>query len=551
MGWASGFQAGSRLAGDILDTYNQAKQKREFEEIAKATPGLTYTEGQGQQLQAIAEAKREDGTPYYSLTTDPQTGQYIVQSNFENAQGLTGEATKYTPGGQSFLGRTYDQGTPLTQQQMDRARMEAYAEAISKSDPIQGLRMRRELAAEDRATTAEQRAATAEQRAAIGFETGQKLAGFQVKAAERQEKRDESVDTLTSDIQAFSKKFVTNEDGTPRQPTADEQMKIAQYSATRQFAAGNAAEGARQLTALTNASLATIQLQTAQRNEELLKAIPAVQTGNLKAAQDFYNKYTPDGAKVTSIKTNKDGSLTIKRQSDTGQALPDTFIPAVRGADGNIVPATQVLVAQMQTFKDPMAFQNFVQQNLKDDLARQVSESAIAANKLKGKEAEAQISGLNLEKKEKEAVIKLRDEFLNLSKDPRVNAARMREIASELAVVAPKFALTQAKVKDAEGNESIVVVNKFDSIVSNSLRAAGVIELPQQAKGALQAAAVNARGNPQAFLRSNAAQSALRAGVDQNDLLQEFMTPNQAPARQNQGLVRNFADEVPTLNAAP
>jgi hypothetical protein len=544
MGWASGFQAGSRLAGDILDTYNQAKQKREFEEIAKATPGLTYTEGQGQQLQAIAEAKKEDGTPYYNLTTDPQTGQYLVQSNFENPQGLTGEVTKYTPGGQSFLGRTYDQGTPLTQQQMDRARMEAYAEAISKSDPIQGLRMRRDLAAEDRAVTAEQRAAAE-------FDTRQTKAGLEVKAAERQEKRDKAVDTLTSDIQAFSKQYITNPDGTPRQPTPDEQMKIAQYSANRYFAAGNAAEGAKQLTALTNASLATIQLQTAQRNEALLTAIPAVQAGNLKAAEDFYNKYTPDGAKVTSIKTNKDGSLTIKRQSDTGQALPDTFIPAVRGADGNIVPATQVLVAQMQTFKDPMAFQNFVQQNLRDDLSRQVSLSAIAANKLKGKEAEAQIENLQLDKKDKEAVTKLRDEFLNLSKDPRLNATRLREIASELAVVAPKFALTQAKVKDAEGNESIVVVNKFDSILSNSLRAAGVIELPQQAKGALQAAAVNARGNPEAFLKSNAAQSALRAGVDQNDLLKEFMTPNQTSARQNQGLVRNFAAEVPDLNAAP
>lgn len=558
MGWASGFQAGSRLAGDILDIYEKSKQRREFEEISKAAPTQEYTAEQGLQLQNIASATREDGTPYYNVIPNAQ-GLYDVRVNptyttrTEN-NGLTtttpdfpAETVAYTPGRQMFLGRAYNQGEPLTQEQMDLGRMQSYADAVTKYDPIQGLRMRRDLAAEQRAAKAEGRAEELfglnKQQLEQSIASGALTLNQAKIAADKQKK----LDDVESTISKFTEQFTKNKDGSSREMTSDEQAKVASYAAQAYFSTGDVKRGTEAANLFTNAALNKINLDTAVRSDALIRAIPAVQSGDINAAVDFYNRFTPDGATVTGIKENKDGSIRIMRVSDAdGQKLPDTIIAPVKG-----VSARDLLVAQMQTFKDPMAFRNFVTQNAKDDLARRVSESQISANNLRGAQADAEIKNLKLKQEEENKLIALRDEFLALSKDPRTNADRLRQISGELAIVSPKYALKSMKVKDVEGNEVPVTVNMFDSILSNALRAAGVVELPQQAKGALEAAAANSRGNRDAFLRSRAAQSAMQSGASAEDLVSEFLTKQQ-PAKtnpQNPGLVRNFQAEVPDASS--
>lgn len=557
MGWASGFQAGSRLAGDILDIYEKSKQRREFEEISKAAPTQEYTAEQGLQLQNIASATREDGTPYYNVTPNAQ-GLYDVRVNptyttrTENNGLITttpdfpAETVAYTPGRQMFLGRAYNQGEPLTQEQMDLGRMQSYADAVTKYDPIQGLRMRRDLAAEQRAAKAEGRAEELFGLNKQQLEQSIASGALALEQAKTDADKKKQLNAVENNISKFTEQFTKNKDGSPREMTLDEQTKVASYSAQAYFSAGDVKRGTEAANLFTNAALNKINLDTAIRSDALIRAIPAVQAGDINAAVDFYNRFTPDGATVTGIKENKDGSIRIMRVSDAdGQKLPDTIIAPVKG-----VSARDLLVAQMQTFKDPMAFRNFVTQNAKDDLARRVSESQINANNLRGAQADAEIKRLKLKQEEENKLIKLRDEFFTLSKDPRTNANRLRQISGELAILSPKYALKFMTVKDVEGNEIPTTVNMFDSILSNALRAAGVVELPQQAEGALEAAAANSRGNRDAFLRSRAAQSAMQSGASAEDLVSEFLT-RQQPAKtnpQNPGLVRNLQNEVPAAS---
>jgi len=71
------FQTTYGLARGAMKDYDMAG-------IAKATPEESqgFTAEDGQQLEAIANAKKEDGTPYYSVTADDKGG-YQVGSNFE------------------------------------------------------------------------------------------------------------------------------------------------------------------------------------------------------------------------------------------------------------------------------------------------------------------------------------------------------------------------------------------------------------------------------------------------------------------------------------
>lgn len=79
MGWASGFQAGTSMAKQWLDTYNEAERRRQFEAIQKAKEFEQYTPQQGEQLRGLSEQVDEQGRPRYQFEIDPGSTQYRVR----------------------------------------------------------------------------------------------------------------------------------------------------------------------------------------------------------------------------------------------------------------------------------------------------------------------------------------------------------------------------------------------------------------------------------------------------------------------------------------
>ena len=157
MGWASGFQAGTALGRQLVDTYEKAQQKREFEKIANTKPEELqgYTAADGQQLEAIANAKDANGNPYYNLEARPD-GSYGLRANFQiaGADGAMAQPPEVSVAPRrltEFMGRRYE--GEMTPDQIDMARSRAYADAVSKADPVLGLRMRRDIKADERADT--------------------------------------------------------------------------------------------------------------------------------------------------------------------------------------------------------------------------------------------------------------------------------------------------------------------------------------------------------------------------------------------------------------
>ena len=76
MGWASGFQAGSSMAKQWLDTYEKANRKRLFEEAQKDVAFQKYSPEQAAQMRAESEMKDEYGNPLYEFTIEPGSTTY-------------------------------------------------------------------------------------------------------------------------------------------------------------------------------------------------------------------------------------------------------------------------------------------------------------------------------------------------------------------------------------------------------------------------------------------------------------------------------------------
>lgn len=111
MGWAEGFASGVQLGRSLVDTYNQAKQQT--------------------QLQEIADAKPED------ITAPDQSNQGPLPNG-----GALSDVQPAGPDvkvGTKFLGKTYD--TPLTDDGINNARIAATAGVIMKSDPVRAQQM--------------------------------------------------------------------------------------------------------------------------------------------------------------------------------------------------------------------------------------------------------------------------------------------------------------------------------------------------------------------------------------------------------------------------
>jgi RecJ-like exonuclease len=106
--FASRFKAGSDIAKDLLNTYETARRKKEFGEIAGAQEQADFTEEERAAMEAKANAVDANGQPIYTIGTDAQ-GNVTSTMNQEAVPGAVDEA--YAPAamarsGVKFMGKT-------------------------------------------------------------------------------------------------------------------------------------------------------------------------------------------------------------------------------------------------------------------------------------------------------------------------------------------------------------------------------------------------------------------------------------------------------------
>lgn len=148
MSWAAGFERGQRIAKGLVDTYNQAKQQGEIEKIVNEKPvdatGLS-TEQNEQVFQSLADG----GTARDVQNEDGSFGGVAVSKPMPDdvegpAQAKTLAPQKIT----TYLGKEFVGG--LDPSKATSARNRALAGVITKSDPIQGMKLDALLTQTDR-----------------------------------------------------------------------------------------------------------------------------------------------------------------------------------------------------------------------------------------------------------------------------------------------------------------------------------------------------------------------------------------------------------------
>lgn len=141
MSFGAQFLAGQKFAQGLIDTYRDAQQRRELEEISKAQPVSAdfLSDDASAKVQAAAADPTQHigydvGAKAYMAT--PKLGEDEMgpaqPKQIATAAPMTELLGKRTPG-------------TMTPDQVSGAKFKAMADVISKSDPIQGMRLQREV----------------------------------------------------------------------------------------------------------------------------------------------------------------------------------------------------------------------------------------------------------------------------------------------------------------------------------------------------------------------------------------------------------------------
>lgn len=333
MSFGAQFLAGQKFAQGLIDTYRDAQQRRELDEISKAQPvnaDFLSDDASAKVQAAAADPSQQIGydTGIKAYMATPKLGENEMgpaqPKQIATAAPMTELLGKRTPG-------------TMTPDQVSNAKFKAMADVIAKGDPIQGMRLQREA-----------------------------------KQGERDDKRWEREDataTKAENDKAFAEKLdgqvgdwfkgrLKNPDGTERAPTVDDHLAASQYRAAQLMGAGKIDQAGQVLKDYAAQSLVKIQLQGAQRKEALGRTASALAAGNLDAVKDFYNEFVPDGARVTDVKRGAGGELVIQRESLDGRVLP-----------AYTMKDTGQLLSALNSFNDPMALYNWSQNEFKNNLA--------------------------------------------------------------------------------------------------------------------------------------------------------------------------------------
>lgn len=362
MSFGAQFLAGQKFAQGLIDTYRDAQQRRELDEISKAQPVNAdfLSDDASAKVQAAAADPTQQigydvGAKAYMAT--PKLGEDEMgpaqPKQIATAEPMTELLGKRTPG-------------TMTPDQVSNAKFKAMADVIAKGDPIQGMRLQRE-----------------------------------VKQGERDDKRWERENTAATEAEAdkaFAEKLdrqvgewfkgrLKNPDGTERAPTVDDHLAASQYRAAQLTGAGKIDQAGQVLKDYAAQSLVKIQLQGAQRKEALGRTAAALASGDLDAVKEFYNEFVPDGARVTDVKRGAGGELVIQRESLDGRALP-----------AYTMKDTGQLLSVLNSFNDPMALYSWSQNEFKNNIdARKTAvaerQADIAERRLGALEARANGGG--------------------------------------------------------------------------------------------------------------------------------------------------------------
>ena len=169
MSFGAQFLAGQRFAQGLVETYQSAKQRRALEEIADAKPQQVdgFTAEQGEKIQQAAadptkHISYDNGIKAYMATpklTDGETGP-AQPVEIARQGAMTDFLGKRTPGA-------------MSDGQVQSARQRAMAGVISKSDPVQGMRMMHDVTQgerEDKRWDRDDRKATEEEEFQKGYQ---------------------------------------------------------------------------------------------------------------------------------------------------------------------------------------------------------------------------------------------------------------------------------------------------------------------------------------------------------------------------------------------
>lgn len=233
-----------------------------------------------------------------------------------------------------FLGERIEGS--MTPEQVSAAKFKAMADVVSKYDPIQGMRLQRDVKQGERDDKRWERENTAETKAEADKAFAEKLDG---------------------QVGEWFKGRLKNPDGTERAPTVDDHLAASQYRAAQLTSAGKIDQAGQVLKDYAAQSLVKIQLQGAQRKEALGRTAAALASGDLDAVKGFYNEFVPDGARVTDVKRGDGGELVIQRESLDGRALP----PYTMKDTGQLLSA-------LNSFNDPMDMYSWSQNEFKNNL---------------------------------------------------------------------------------------------------------------------------------------------------------------------------------------
>ena len=362
MSFGQQFLAGQKFAQGLIETYRDAQQRRELGEISKAQPVNAdfLSDDASAKVQAAAADPTQHigydvGAKAYMAT--PKLGEDEMgpaqPKQIATAAPMTELLGKRTPG-------------TMTPDQVSNAKFKAMADVIAKGDPIQGMRLQREVKQGERDDKRWERENTAATKAEADKAFAEKLDG---------------------QVGEWFKGRLKNPDGTERAPTVDDHLAASQYRAAQLTSAGKIDQAGQVLKDYAAQSLVKIQLQGAQRKEALGRTAAALASGDLDAVKGFYNEFVPDGARVTDVKRGDGGELVIQRESLDGRALP-----------AYTMKDTGQLLSVLNSFNDPMALYSWSQNEFKNNIdARKTAvaerQADIAERRLGALEARASGGG--------------------------------------------------------------------------------------------------------------------------------------------------------------
>lgn len=309
-GFAQGVMQGQSIFKHYNDQFEQAQQRRDLAEIAdaKAVDSTGFTPDQGKALDNAVAAG------FDNVTFDDKNNAYV-------AKNAAGESKSIAMGGVTdFLGK---RTATLTPEQQDAARVTAMADVIGKTDPIRGLQLRSQARREQRDTMRDA----------------------------REDKQWAQEDAITAIDNGLGKDFqasLVDAEGKPRSATVDDYLANSQKRIAALNAGGHAKAAAEELQKNLAWTHTKIQLDGKQREEAFGKAAYAAANGDYAPMQDAYNKFVPDGMKITGMEVGKDGSITMNRTGANGSAV-----------EPKVFKNRDELLATMNTLNNPMALYQY------------------------------------------------------------------------------------------------------------------------------------------------------------------------------------------------